>query len=300
MSKKLDINNIRERIIKIHGDKYILPDQKYVDSFSKILVICKNHGEFHIQPRHLLSGHGCIKCDGFEKLTLDKLRKKCYDINGDNIFIPDQEYINSKTKINVKCKLHPNYNWDVLPYNLLRHKGCPVCNKRQRLNINDVINKCNLVHKDKGYIILEQPYINNETHIKVICPKHGEWKIKPNNLFNGCGCPKCKTSKGELQIENILKFKNIKYISQKKFKGCINKKSLIYDFYLPDYNICIEFDGEQHFKPFRFEKDNKRLQQTINNDIIKNEYCKNNNINLIRIKYNEDIDKKMNEIFNIY
>jgi hypothetical protein len=65
MSKKLTIIDIRERMEKIHGNQYILPDQNYIDSFSKIKVLCKDHNEFFIEPRHLLSGHGCAKCGLF-------------------------------------------------------------------------------------------------------------------------------------------------------------------------------------------------------------------------------------------
>lgn len=312
MSKKLTINNIRERSFKIHGDKYIITDQNYVDSFTKIKVTCKEHGDFYIEPRHFLSGHGCIKCAilkmGYNgknghinmnilKLTLDEIRKRTYKIHGDSIIIPEQKYINAKTKIKIICKHHPDDNLLISTDNLLNKKrGCSICSKRQKLNIDKIRKRCDIIHKDKGYIILEQPYINNETHIKVICPKHDEWNIKPNNLLNGSGCPKCKTSKGEIKIENILKEKNINYICQKKFNGCVDKKELLFDFYLPKYNMCIEYDGEQHYNKFRFEKNNDGLNDRIKKDIIKNEYCINNNIHLLRIKYNENIEEKMNII----
>jgi len=65
---------------------------------------------------------------------------------------------------------------------------------------------------------------------------------------------------------------------------------LPFDFYLPDYNTCIEFDGEQHFNKFRFELDESRLIKTKKRDIIKNNFCEKNNINLLRIKFNQNIE----------
>jgi len=300
MSRKLTIDEIRKRCYDIHSDKYIIPDQDYVDSFTKIKIICKEHGEFYMESRHLLSGHGCKKCVGCEKLTIDDVRKRCYETHGDNIMIPDQEYINAKTKIKIICKYHLNNNLLTTTNNLLNHKrGCPICSKRQKLNIDEIRKRCDIIHRDKGYIIPNQIYINNCTHINIICPVHEEWSTQPNNLLNGCGCPKCKTSKSEIKIENILKENNINYICQKKFSDCINKKELPFDFYLPNHNMCIEYDGEQHFKQFRFEKNDEKLQKRIKNDIIKNEYCKNNNIKLLRIRFDDSIDKKMKKIFNI-
>ena len=104
--------------------------------------------------------------------------------------------------------------------------------------------------------------------------------------MSGGGCPKCKSSRGEQLIINFLKNNNIKFVFQKKFENCKYKRLLSYDFYLPDKNICIEFDGIQHFKPINKFGGEQGLLNRQNNDEIKNIYCHTNNIKLIRIKYN--------------
>ncbi|MFW5848008.1 MAG: hypothetical protein ACOCVF_03750, partial [bacterium] len=106
-------------------------------------------------------------------------------------------------------------------------------------------------------------------------------------------------SKGERQIRLFLEDNDIKYVYQKKFKNCKSTNLLPFDFYLPEYNMCIEYDGEQHFKPFRFEKDDLKLKKRMNNDDIKNNFCENNNINLYRIKYNDDIYDKLNKLIKM-
>jgi very-short-patch-repair endonuclease len=120
---------------------------------------------------------------------------------------------------------------------------------------------------------------------------------KPTTHLKGCGCPMCNESQGERKISQILENKKINFISQKKFDGCLYKRKLKFDFYLPDYNTCIEYDGEQHNVMYRFEKTNERLKIRQKRDKIKNEYCKENNIHLIRIKYNESIEEKL-KMFN--
>ena len=126
--------------------------------------------------------------------------------------------------------------------------------------------------------------------MKIICPIHGVFEQTPNSHLRGSGCPICKTSKGELEIQRILYNKNIKYITQYTFDNCKNKRKLPFDFYLPDYNMCIEFDGKQHYETIKYWGGEETLIKTKNNDKIKTNYCKNNNIKLIRIKYNECID----------
>lgn len=109
-----------------------------------------------------------------------------------------------------------------------------------------------------------------------------------------CGC---LISNGENLIRTLLVKMNINFIQQYKFEGCINPKTnaqLIFDFYLPDYNCCIEYDGIQHFK-YRDTGWNTEdnFKQTKYRDSIKNKYCIKNNIHLIRIPYTDY--KKINE-----
>lgn len=121
--------------------------------------------------------------------------------------------------------------------------------------------------------------------------------VSQSNLKSGqvlsCGC---LLSKGESLIKQILDDCKISYETQKTFKDCINPKTntkLRFDFYLPDYNTCIEYDGIQHFsyKTGNNSWNNKEnFEATIERDSFKNKYCKEHNINIIRIPYT-DFDK---------
>ena len=105
-----------------------------------------------------------------------------------------------------------------------------------------------------------------------------------------------KTSIGEKLIKNFLDTNFITYEREKRFDDCKNKNPLPFDFYLPDYNLCIEYDGELHFKSPEIFGGLERLKSTKKNDRIKNKWCKDNNIRLLRINYLKK--NKINRILN--
>ena len=148
-------------------------------------------------------------------------------------------------------------------------------------------------------------YKKSHKKVCIICHKHGKFKVTPNNhIVCRQGCPRCSSSKGEKLIEEYLVKYKIKYTPNKKFIGCKNKKQLRFDFYLPEYNLCIEFDGMQHFIPFGFgsEDKNEKFKRTKINDEIKNNFCIRNSIPLLRIPYTKikGIKKVLDNTFQIF
>lgn len=134
------------------------------------------------------------------------------------------------------------------------------------------------------YSITNYTGINN--NVDILCKIHGKFtQIALTHTSSGCGCPKCNKSKGEIKISNYLDSFDIEYIEQYKFDNCKNKNSLPFDFYLKDLNICIEYDGEQHFKIHELFGGEEGFTTRIENDKIKTNFCKENNIKLIRIPY---------------
>lgn len=149
----------------------------------------------------------------------------------------------------------------------------------------------------KGYEILS-PYINslNKILIDFNCG-HEAHLILSNSLKKGHGCPTCSESKGEKSIRIYLENNNINFIQEYKFEDCKYKRSLPFDFYIRDYNLCIEFDGIQHFEIIERFGGEEKLKLTQKLDRIKNKFCKYNNINLLRIPYYEldEIDNILDE-----
>lgn len=124
------------------------------------------------------------------------------------------------------------------------------------------------------------------------------------NLMRGhtlsCGCR--HKSKWEMFIGNYLDLLDVDFQPQKRFSDCRNKKqtdTLPFDFYLPEYNICIEYDGEHHFRPMEMWGGYEKFVINQENDKIKNEYCKTRNITLLRLPYTLSKEDIENEILNI-
>lgn len=159
-----------------------------------------------------------------------------------------------------------------------------------RSNNSDFIQKASRIHHNK-YSYSKVDYISSETPVIIECPIHGEFLQTPHNHLNGRGCPKCNESHGERIITVYLDSLNIYYIKQYKVEvpTFIRKSGLIYiDFYLPDYNIFIEYNGIQHYTPQNHFGGQLKFQKQIMRDNWLRDYCSNKNIQLLEIKYNED------------
>lgn len=140
----------------------------------------------------------------------------------------------------------------------------------------------------KEYVFLDK-YKGTNIKINVKHIKCGHiYKVSPHKFMTGRRCPFCKESHGEREIETWLSNRNVSHIRQKKFKNCRFKKELPFDFYLPDSNVCIECDGEQHFKKVDLFGGEKGLAMRRLRDNIKDEFCEKEGIKLLRIKYNEN------------
>jgi hypothetical protein len=159
------------------------------------------------------------------------------------------------------------------------------------------INESNIVHDNKfSYDKVE--YVKNQIKVIITCPIHGDFKQTPLSHLQGNGCNNCTESKGEKVIAKYLDKNNISYYRQHKFDDCKNIFQLPFDFYIPKIRTVIEFDGIQHFQPVEHFGGLKAYDRLKINDNIKNDYCEDNYIELIRIGYNQF--NNINEILKNY
>ena len=269
----------------IHGDKYNYSNVEYIESKLKIKIICPVHGEFEQRASGHLTGYGCSKCSqDKQKLSIFEFIKKAKLIHGDKF-----DYSNYDTKIKIICPVHGEF--EQTPSNHLKGANCEKCSfiyrKTKTLKF---IERVKLIHSNKyDYNLVNYTGFNNK--IKINCPIHGLFEQTPQNHLKGQNCPSCKESKGENKIRDLLEKYSINFFVQYKFDNCKNKSRLAFDFYLPDYNTCIEYNGIQHYKPIDYFGGEKRFKEQVKNDFIKKKYCAENKINLIIIKYNEKVDK---------
>lgn len=214
-------------------------------------------------------------------------------LHGDKYDYSLINYINTITPIKIICNIHGEFFQK--PAVHLRGHGCPKCgfikNKETiRLTTKKFIKKAEIIHNHK-YIYDKTIFTNSKSKLIITCPTHGDFIQNANGHLNGKGCKICRESRGENKIRLFLEKKNILHYYQHHFKNCIGnskrKTPLFFDFYLPDQNLCIEYDGIHHFKPIMNFGYIDGFKKCIENDNIKNEYCKQEGIKLIRIKYDQ-------------
>lgn len=285
-----------KKAVVIHGENYDYSLSEYIKYYENIIIICKKHGKFEQTPASHLSGRGCKDC-GIETLTkLFSMSTEDFIEKSKNRFgtIFDYsltEYINKQTKVKIICSTHgvfEQYPWS----HLTCLHGCQKCSKTHRYSTEEYIEKVKEKHGEKYDYSLTK-YVRGKDDIMIICPEHGEFKQNASHHMQGVGCPDCNESKGEKKVARILDKYNIKYERQKKFDKCKNIYHLPFDFYIEDYNLIIEYDGKQHFKAVKFFGGEEGYKKRQINDEIKNKFCSDNYINLLRIKYNEDVEQSI-------
>lgn len=269
---------------------------RFVNMRTKIICQCKTDGyEWNATPDNLLRGHGCPKCAGCVKRTHKQFITEMAVLNP-NIEITTS-YINVDTIIGCRCKICC-HEWYATPNNLLSGKGCKMCGydalSRQHMNNSE---KYLSETKEKVDVTFLSEYLGTTEIIKVKCNKCGyEWSPICKHLHNGIGCPRCNSSNGESLIQKYLDKHNIEYEFQKKFDDLvgINGRQLSYDFYIPKYNILVEFNGLQHYKPIKLYGGIEQFEKQKIRDEIKYNYAKDNGYNLLSIHY-----KDMKNIYQI-
>lgn len=248
---------------------------------SRILISCGEHKPYEVIFDNFTRGKRCPYCSGLKKLTYDEV--KIY-IESFGYKLISSEYLNNRTKLDMICE--KGHNISMRFDNFKSGKRCSYCSNNVKLTQSQV----DKLITSSNYKLLSE-YKSMHEPIVIQCDNGHIYKTSLNSFKNnGCRCPICTKSKGEIKISSILNRYNIEYIQQYTFDDCKNINTLPFDFYIQSKNICIEYDGVHHFEPTDFAGKGEKwakeqFEKTIYRDSLKNDYCKNNNIKLIRIPY---------------
>ena len=282
--KKLTTEEVIERCKEIYGNAYDYSKIEYINIDTKVTLICPRHGEFQIRPDHLFEGNGCPKCgnercgDKIRK-TLAEFIKQAKKVHGEKYDYSKVDYVKAREKVCIICPEHGEF-WQIPDAHLKGH-GCPKCSlhRSYRYTTEEFIKMAKDVHGDK-YDYSKVEYINRKTPVCIICPEHGEFWQPAYSHLDGNGCPSCSESKLEREIKLLLEENKIKYEREKRFDWLRDKNPMPLDFYLPEYNIGIECQGEQHFKERNFFK-HYPFEKRLEMDLLKNKLCLDNGIKLL-------------------
>jgi Zn finger protein HypA/HybF involved in hydrogenase expression len=275
---KYKVKTLDETILKfkkVHGNKYNYSKVNFINTNTKIEIICSIHGSFWQTPAMHKRGSGCPNCSGKNKTTDDIILDfKKVHLNKYNY--SKVEYVSAKKKVEIICSEHGSF-WQT-PNMHLYGSGCPKCAGKNKTTL-DLIKEFKEIHSTK-YNYSKVIYKNALGKVEIICPEHGSFFQTVNSHLLGVGCPKCSESKGEQRVRKFLEENNIKYSQEVKLF-----ENYRFDFYLEELNMVIEYDGKQHYESIVYFGGIKGFLRTQARDKIKTEYCLKNNIKLIRIPY---------------
>ena len=209
MGKKLTTEEFIKKANKKHNGKYDYSKVEYIDSHTKVCIICPEHGEFWQGPANHLSGQNCPKCASIEVHTNQSNKKegfiqKAKEIHGDKYDYSKVEYINNHTKVCIICPEHGEF-WQK-PIHHTQGKGCPYCGGTKKLTTKEFVEKAKQIHGDR-YDYSKVDYISAETKVCIICPEHGEFWQTPHAHLAGQNCPKC-CGNIKLSTEEFIKRAN--------------------------------------------------------------------------------------------
>lgn len=264
-----------------------IPVEEFKGMYSPIDFIHLDCGKtINILPENLLKPrnddlkHGCKYCSRTYSMSDSELRSYFSKFSGYKFNYSFKK--NQHLYANVKHL--GKHNVDIMVSMFRKGTRCPVCSKSILESNNDFL--VEMYELGNGEYSALTPYTGSHDKIHLLHNCGKDWWVEPTAFKQGQRCPSCGVrSHGEIAIARNLDLLKIDYIEQKKFSGCRYELELPFDFYLPKYNVCIEYDGIQHFKPVSIFGGKEALAITKVRDSVKNNYCIGNSISLYRIPY---------------
>lgn len=259
--KKQSLDDFISKSVKVHGNKYDYSKTVYTGCRDKLCIICPEHGEFWQKAGSHLSGAGCPICGNKYKshskiYDTSKWVERAKEIHGEKYNYSKVEYISPYEKVCIICPEHGEF-WQKATYHLSGN-GCPECGKEMVKKINsanaeDFVTKASKIYYGK-YDYSKVEYVNNKTEVIVVCPKHGNFSVRPDNHLTGRnGCPMCSNnhSNWEIEILNFIRSIGVDCVSGER--NIIDGKEI--DIFLPGYGIGFECNGlKWHSEEFKDKK----------------------------------------------
>lgn len=280
----------------LHNDKYDYSQVEYQGVAKKIKIGCPVHGFFEQNAsNHIFRGNGCKKCaiaqSAKDNLTdandfLERIKK----IHGSRYDYSEVDYKGTSRKVKIICREHGVF-WQGAGAHL-KGSGCQQCAKitgarSLRTKTAEFLTRAAIVHGNKyDYSLVQLKGAHKK--IKIICPKHGLFRQEQGSHLRGNGCPSCKMSKGEQAIKRFLDKREIRHVTQKRYKTCKDKGLLPFDF---EVSYCgkkylIEYNGAQHYKQAKYWKhEAATLASVRKRDRIKKQWAKQQRLPLLVIPY---------------
>ena len=206
--------------IIVHSNKYDYDKSVFINNRTKILIHCKEHGDFLQFPSNHLKGSGCSKCasdkrkitkmkipfdkPSCKKLTQEEVIERFKKVHSNIYDYSKVIYTNRNKMVTIICKEHGEF--EMLSYSHWNGSGCPKCNKTssgKKFTQEEVIERFKKIHSDT-YDYSKVIYTKNTEKVIILCKEHGEFEMLPYYHWGGSGCPKCRIPSGKISDEKII------------------------------------------------------------------------------------------------
>lgn len=289
-TKRYDIFNVSAKDLPQRSD-------------AKVKVVCDYCGEEYesyyvvvMDGRKIINKDCCRNCTGKKTSDVSKRKRaikaienaqEVCKLNGYVLLTTADDYVDIKMDVYFICPKHGIQK--MMLDNIIRGHKCIECSyeeRGQKLRHDIQYVKEFIENINDNILLNPEDYKDAITrNLRIRCSCGNEFITSFANYskhgVNSCYSCSCKESSGEERIRKFLECNNIDFIQEKRFVDCRDNKPLPFDFYLSQYNLIIEFDGQQHFK----EVGRGDFEMIRKHDEIKNQYCKLHNIGLLRIPY---------------
>lgn len=205
MPKKVTRTEFIKRAHKKHQGKFDYRKSIYINYDTKLIIVCKLHGDFEQTPHDHLSGYGCPTCGKSKKLTTESFIDKAHIKHGNRYNYSKVNYTNSKTKVTITCPIHGDF--EQIPASHLYGRGCPSCSRVS--TFEQFVEKANKEHCNK-YTYLPPATYSFTSFLIIICPIHGEFMQKATYHLSGRGCSKCSKSGFDVSKPGTLYYIKLK------------------------------------------------------------------------------------------
>lgn len=265
---------------------------EYKGANTKIKFQHKCGYTFEATPKYLLKYGRCRQCllkvKGMRaRKTQEQFEQEVREVHGDSIeVISEYEHVRKNVTVkHVEC----GNEYTIRPDSLLRGSKCKKClhnrySVEYRKTTEEYSKELHEVSQGEYSLISEYDGAYTKVQLKHKECGHEYW-VTPHMFYRGRRCPKWNFSKGEVLVEKVLNSLEVTFESQKEFDDLRSIKNLSYDFYIPEYNVVIEYQGKQHYKPVKHFGGEKTFKIQQKNDSIKREYAKEKGIHLLEIPY---------------
>lgn len=287
------------RAQEVHGSKYLYEKTEYVTAKTPVIITCKQHGDFEQTPdNHLNGANGCPSCGGHAILTREVLLDRAQQQHGNRYTYNLPDVMNAKDYTWINCPEHGPFRQMIDTH--CRGGGCPACAGNKRFDTTTYLERCQEIHGDL-YDYSKTEFKGRNEPVTIICKDHGPFEtLAGYHIYDKSGCQKCSASQIEMRVAQWLETHGITFIKEWTDHDCIQKRKLRFDFFAPSLNLLIETDGAQHFSPTRWgnmshEEAAEKFKTLQESDKTKNSWAEANGYELIRVRYDENIEEVLSQ-----